>query len=372
MTNPVTVLITAVGGIGVGEQILKALRLAPSGRYRIIATDTGAQVPQFAWADVAVRLPAASAPEYLEALEAICRHYGVRALFHGSEPEMKLFARAHERIRAWGVLPMINMPALLDLCLNKIALGRRLQELGFFPPLFHEIDNADDLARFDFFPTVVKPALDSGGSRGVPLARDRRELELLYALISKSSGKLVAQEYVGRPEGEFTVGILHDFDGKYISTCVLRRDLSSLLNVQARLHNTTGRDDLGPNLVISSGVSAGEFGAFPDVAAQCRQMAEALGSRGPLNFQCRMADGKARVFEINPRFSGTTSLRAMAGVNEPDLMIQRHVAGIEIPRGLSPRPVRIARSLLETIVPGSPAPSWKEAIQMSASRASAR
>jgi carbamoyl-phosphate synthase large subunit len=31
------------------------------------------------------------------------------------------------------------------------------------------------------------------------------------------------------------------------------------------------------------------------------------------------------VFEINPRFSGTTSLRAMVGFNEPDLLIRRHV-----------------------------------------------
>ena len=78
------------------------------------------------------------------------------------------------------------------------------------------------------------------------LARDRRELELLYALLTKNSGKLVVQEYVGQPEGEFTVGVMHDFDGRFISTCVLRRDLSSLLNVQARLPNTTGWDDLGP------------------------------------------------------------------------------------------------------------------------------
>ena len=112
-------------------------------------------------------------------------------------------------------------------------------------------------------------------------------------------------------------------------------------------------------------MSAGEFGAFPEVAAQCRTIAEALGSRGPLNIQCRMVDRMARVFEINPRFSGTTSLRAMAGVNEPDLMLQREVAGVEIPRGLSPRPIRILRSLLETELPSDPAPSWKMAIRAS-------
>jgi len=31
------------------------------------------------------------------------------------------------------------------------------------------------------------------------------------------------------------------------------------------------------------------------------------------------------VFEINPRFSGTTSLRAIAGFNEPDVLIRKYL-----------------------------------------------
>jgi carbamoyl-phosphate synthase large subunit len=37
--------------------------------------------------------------------------------------------------------------------------------------------------------------------------------------------------------------------------------------------------------------------------------------------QCRVHDNKVYIFEINPRFSGTTNLRAIVGFNEPEYII---------------------------------------------------
>jgi carbamoyl-phosphate synthase large subunit len=61
------------------------------------------------------------------------------------------------------------------------------------------------------------------------------------------------------------------------------------------------------------------------------------------------------VFEINPRFSGTTSLRAMAGLNEPDLLLRRHLLNHNIGQNASYQEVTIHRSLSETFnlrIPG--------------------
>ena len=57
------------------------------------------------------------------------------------------------------------------------------------------------------------------------------------------------------------------------------------------------------------------------------------------------------MFEINPRFSGTTSLRAMVGYNEPDVLIRHHVLGEADRAGLrvSPR-ARSCAGLCETYV----------------------
>ena len=84
---PLPVLVTAVGGGGHGEQILKALRLAAPGRYRVLAADANPRCPQLRLADARFTLPLAGDPTYLERLLALCRENGVRALFHGCEPE---------------------------------------------------------------------------------------------------------------------------------------------------------------------------------------------------------------------------------------------------------------------------------------------
>ncbi|MCU0650086.1 MAG: ATP-grasp domain-containing protein, partial [Gemmatimonadaceae bacterium] len=111
-----------------------------------------------------------------------------------------------------------------------------------------------------------------------------------------------------------------------------------------------GRTALGDTLVISSGVSQGEIGAFPDVTRPCETIATALGARGPLNVQCRMVDGDAWIFEINPRFSGTTSLRALVGYNEPDALISEHVLGRPVERRFRYGHGTILRGLDETLV----------------------
>jgi carbamoyl-phosphate synthase large subunit len=143
---------------------------------------------------------------------------------------------------------------------------------------------------------------------------------------------------------------LHDLDGKFVDSIAVLRDLSGGLNVRTFVPNRTGRQDLGPRLVISSGVSQGRIGKFRDVTDQCREIAEALGSQGPLNIQCRLVDGKVRIFEINPRYSGTTSLRAMVGFNEPDLMIRHHLLGKAIPRDRNWPESVVERTLVEHIV----------------------
>ena len=61
-------------------------------------------------------------------------------------------------------------------------------------------------------------------------------------------------------------------------------------------------------------------------------------------------DGEIYVFEINPRFSGTTSLRAMVGYNEPDVLIRHHVLGEPVEPGFAYAEGTILRGLSETYV----------------------
>ena len=64
-----TAMITAIGGVSVGEQILKALRIA--GGYRIVGVDMSEQCVNFEHVDEAYVVPCAADPVYLEALLTI-------------------------------------------------------------------------------------------------------------------------------------------------------------------------------------------------------------------------------------------------------------------------------------------------------------
>ena len=104
----------------------------------------------------------------------------------------------------------------------------------------------------------------------------------------------------------------------------------------------------GELLAISSGLSQGRFVHDDGIAAACQRLATALGSRGPLNVQLRR-DGEALLpFEVNPRFSGTVALRALAGVNEVDALIRRELLGEEV-GPFDYRDVTVVRGLAERV-----------------------
>jgi carbamoyl-phosphate synthase large subunit len=347
------VLVTAIGGGGHGDQILKALRLAEPGRYMIYGADANPHCPQAALVDKFVQLPFASDAKYLTVLLRVCREFGVQALFHGCEPELLLFAKNRALIEDAGIFLPINDVALIQLCMDKAKTNARLAELGFPVPRYLKVSNESEFDAIDWFPVVVKPAIGGGGSANVFIAQNLEELKALatYLGLGTFVSGFMIQEYVGTADQEYTVGVLHDLDGRYINSIAVKRHLKSGLSVRTSVKNRTGHKQLGDRLVISSGVSQGDIGRFEDVTKQCREIAERLGSRGPLNIQCRFVDGKVQIFEINPRFSGTTSLRAMVGLNEPDLLVRRHLLNQDVGQDAPYQAATILRSLAETLLP---------------------
>ena len=353
--EPVSVLVTAVGGAGYGEQILKALQLA--GGYRIVGADANRDCANFALVDHGVTLPKASDPDYVDALLDVAYAFGVDAIFSGCEPELRVVSAQRERLERAGFLVPLNPKSVIDTCMDKRATAQFLDAAGFPRPRCVELTSPEDLDRVDWFPVVVKPAVGGGGSADCHIAQDPNELRHLAALLDLGGRSMMVQEYVGRPEDEYTVGVLHDLDGRFINSIAVRRELDGALNARARVPNRTDRRDLGESLVISSGFSHGYIGPYPEVTGPCEQLAAALGVRGAVNIQCRLVDGAVQVFEINPRLSGTTSLRAMVGYNEPDVLLRRHVLGEVVPPRFPYRSARIHRSLIEKFVP-EPAQNW--------------
>ncbi len=348
--SSINVLVTGVGGGSFGEQILKALRLAKT-KYHLVAADVSRHSTGFEMADTSCILPFANNESYLSSLVAACRAHSIDVLFPGSENELRLVSKHRQLFLDAGIFLPINSDELIEICLDKNTLFDRLAKNCFEIPQFRRVAELSDIRGFDLFPMVLKPSRGSGGSANVFIAQDPEERDFYARSLLKVYSEFVAQEYVGTPDHEYTVGVLADMDGNLLNSIVLRRYLQSALSVRTRIPNRTGREELGAYLTVSTGISQGIVESFPTLAKQCEDMALSLGVRGTINVQCRFSAGKAWLLEINPRFSGTTSLRALTGYNEPDLLIRKHLLNERIEPFFPYRRGVILRRLHEVFFP---------------------
>ncbi len=334
--NNQKVMIAGIGGASLGTEICKALQLA--GGYEIYGCDIsptayGLYDPGFTATYRVDR------DHYVSSVIEDCGDAEATWLIPGGEEPMVLLRQAAEQINNAGITLTANAGEVADLCSDKEATFKRLKKIGIPAPRTAAVSTALDIDDVGL-PCIVKPATGSGGSVAVFFAVTTEEA-MMYAEFIRRSGSLpIAQEYLDIQEGEFTIGVLSLPDARIVSSVALRRSLDAKLSVAYR----------GRGGIISSGYSQGYIGEFPDLCRQAEAIAQALGSRGPINIQGRVRDGVLYPFEINPRFSASTYLRALAGINEVDLFIRCHSLK-ELPKTLAVRPGWYLRSLAEHYVP---------------------
>lgn len=342
------ILVTGVGGGGHGHEIVKALRLAK--RWKLVGVDMTSTGIGLCDVDVPAMVPPASSPEYVDVILEIAKANRVRAVLHGSERELEVMSESRNRFVAAGLYLPINSPELVRLGMNKAATFARLKAIGIWVPRTCEVSRDNTLPDWPM-PLVVKPSIGGGGSANTYLVQTRAELECAVSVLLGAGVRAIVQEYVGTPSDEFTIGVLHDHAGGLVGSIALRRAILGGLSNRVKVPNRTGRSELGSTLAISSGVSQGTVEPAFELRRQAEKLAEALDSRGPLNIQCRFVDDRLCLFEINPRFSGTTYLRALVGFNEPDLLLGAQLLRESITRPPQYRFATIVRGLREEIVP---------------------
>lgn len=330
------ILIAGIGGASLGTEIAKCLQLA--GGYRMFGCD----ISPLAFGHYSSGFESTSIvgrESYADDLLALCAELDIECVVPGGDEPARLIAGAQLRFAEAGVRVATNDLDLVAGMSNKIECFRILGALGFTIPETRFVRAAEDLDDFPM-PCIVKPAIGSGGSVFVFFAKDRQEASLYCAYLSNNGQTPMVQEYLSENRGEFTVGVLSLPDRSCAGAIALKRMFSSKLSVA-----TKGRDFL-----ISSGYSQGEIGEFPEICSVAVRMAVKLGSVGPLNIQGRINErGELIPFEINPRFSASTYLRALAGFNEVDFYL-RSVLSHEAPSPLEIHPGLYLRSLTEVAV----------------------
>jgi carbamoyl-phosphate synthase large subunit len=318
------VLVTGVGGRSVGAGILHALMRADEA-VRCRWETTGTDADPFSWglylADRRALVPLASRDGYLARIQELVAKFRIAAVIPGTEPEAAFLAAHRNELP----VPVIaNDAHLMPLMMDKKEARTRLAHLGLNFVPHYSWDEREQATREFGFPLIVKPTRGTGGSRGVYLATNKNELEALSPFVHAEFGPIV-QPYLGDAESEYTVGVLSDRLGNIIDSIVIRRKLLGLSLLDAKPHG-------GGMAVVSSGISQGFIVQDKEIQDYCEDVAKRLNSRGPLNLQLRVHDGEFYVFEVHPRFSGTTPIRASAGFNEPDILLRNSLYGEQFGR----------------------------------------
>lgn len=347
--KPINVMVTGVGGGGVGEQILKCLKLSKLD-YHIIGCDMNRTSMGLKEVDKAYLVPRATDENYIPCILKLCKDNDIKVLFHGSEPELKAFSNHREEFADAGVYVPLNSKDLIDICMDKNHTMRFLKSQGFEIQKYWEVSDESDLEKIDVFPVVLKPSVGGGGSANTFIAQNKYELKMFGRYLLSLYDQFISQEYVGDPEHEYTVGVICNDKGRYINSIAVKKSILSSLSNKMRIPNRTGREELGNVLAISSGISQGEIGRFPEVTVPSRKIAEALETTASINVQCRIHNGKMYVFEINPRISGTSSLRAMVGYNEPEMLIREKILGEQLEENFVYESGIIMRGLCEVYI----------------------
>ena len=325
MSRELRVLITGMG-CPLGHSIYKAAAAA-SLKLEIVAADADPRSVGLYLGAPAVLLPFAREPGFVAALIELLRRDNIDALLVGTLAEMQVVADARAQIEAESsARVLIESPEVIAIANDKYATAKALEQAGLSHARSALGDDApalEGLATEAGFPLFAKPRVGSA-SRGATVLRNA---EALAAFVGDGRPEWVVQEYLGDGRREYTTGVYKALDGRTVDVMSMWRDLQFGLSYKA------------------------EVRSFPEIDAYAVRVADAVGATGPCNVQSMLTDDRGPVcFEVNPRLSSTSPIRAAFGLNEVELLLRERVLGEQVTTSAHTSGWAF-RSWQETVVP---------------------
>lgn len=244
----------------------------------------------------------------------LCKEHRIDVLVPTVDFELLAVSQARAEFEAIGTQLMVASPETLEVCLDKLALCRRLELIApRSVPLDGDFDPTDWM-----YPILVKPRTGAGG-RGIRVVESAKDMRALIG----APGDMV-QEYL--PGEEYSVDVLRL--GREVLATVPR----------ARLK-------------VDSGVAVAARTVHDLVVeAAARYAAEAIDLEGVANVQLRRSrGGTPKLMEINARFPGTMSITIAAGADLPMAWLEYMLSG-RLPAPIAFRDVAMVRTWQDHVI----------------------
>lgn len=303
--NKTKVMVTGTGSL-IGQAIIKSIKNSDlANEVKLIGCDYFENTVGSFWCDKNYLLPdilkEGNEAQWKEDILKIIKEEEVSILFVGVDFELILFAQLKDEIeKTTGCKVVVSNEQTLNIGNDKYLTYEFLKANNLNYPktcLASEVEDAEIE-----YPCILKPRVGAR-SKGVFVIKNKADLQKKIPLVDGA----IIQELIGDGESEYTCGVLCS-DGKVVSSIALRRHLK-----EGNTHIAEYKKDFNPRIY--------EY---------IEQIALKLNPYGGCNLQLRLGKNQEPyLFEINPRFSGTTYMRSLFGFKEVEYMI-KSILGQEV------------------------------------------
>lgn len=294
------VLVTGLGGV-IGYGIINAIKMAGL-PVEIIGADADKEAVGFCFVKDRVVIPKANEPGYTEFLADYIARQGVTLVIPGIDQDLHRMVADRHVFQGNGFMTILPDEQVYKITEDKWNTHLFLKSHGVpvIPTFCLEEDEELILGNLNF-PMIAKPRSSSAG-KGLVEIEDKEDFRYYQRKYSRSA--YLVQEKVGHDDTEFTCGSYQTTDSRLFGPIILKRRLGYGSTIKAKS-------------VI-----------FPEVAERVNQVLTLLkGATGPYCTQIRFRKSCPLVLEINPRFSSSTSIKALMGFNEPAMLIRELIFG---------------------------------------------
>ncbi|WP_321150949.1 ATP-grasp domain-containing protein [Aeromonas jandaei] len=309
VNNKVNVMVMAVGS-PLGQSILKAVKLS-SYVDNLYAADISERAAGLHFENVQpVILPLVKENSYFDELTDLIERNDIKVIFPTISVEHEFFAKYASYFNERKIDIVSCGTSVFEICNDKYESMQYLRQNGIAAPatvLGCEHDAIEEFITRYGFPLVIKPRNGASSNDVFVIKSKDRLLALLDAY---PRDYFVVQEYLEDPK-DYTAGVYVSSSGDFNDVIIFERDLKFGLSYSGKI-------------IIDE-----------NIKKYCLSIANALKSTYSINIQFKMMAGQPYCYEINPRLSSTTSIRAHFGFNEPDMII-RDIIGINLPREQKP------------------------------------
>lgn len=290
------IAITGVGG-GVGQSILKSLFETD---YNLISLNGELFGAGLYATKTSYLIPYATETNFINRLLEICKKEKIALLFPGLDAELMLLSLNIDAFKAIGTIVVVSSPEVITISNDKQQTYNHLIKSGVNIPFTTSIENFTPSQ--ESFPLIIKQKIGGARSINVHIIKSYLEWKSIIDKIGENISDYIVMEYI---EGdEYTCGTIN-----------LENSCKGVIIMKRTLRNgDTNKCFTEINEVIEKEV---------------RLVVESIKPFGACNVQLRIKNGKPYVFEINARCSGTTAARALSGFNEPKMIADYLLKGIE-------------------------------------------